>query len=401
MRKLTTILSICASLVLAVSCANSLDADASQSGAVNPAQTLQPETGDGSTGNLKTVADFINYYAGVYYSPGLHYYKHDNSTDTGFKVDYKFRDGKIYTYNQHNMGTELIVEPVEAVLPSQRKLQLRHKDKGEVLVFNMTEDGLETYVSYILEKVSDEVLIQNEGVGGFIEELAPYKGTYNSIAQDNKIENYIAIDEKGNVYFHDANVTVTGGRVGITEGEGLTILESYQGTMRKIILKFDESVYRRYSIDGEHRDETYIGICERTTDFIEDRFTDAIFATDDFKELEGLYEGTKEYTPTKVQGYSMRLNEPADDGYGSIIAEGAVCFTGNVGNYLAARDNVMHISVLKGNQLHILGKYKSVFTFSDDWQTATYDGQTLKLKSGEIKNTTAAARQVKRINRRF
>ena len=401
MKKLMIILSICASLVLSISCANSLDADASQSGAVNPAQTLQPETGDGSTGNLKTVADFINYYAGVYYSPGLHYYKHDNSTDTGFKVDYKFRDGKIYTYNQHNMGTELIVEPVEAVLPSQRKLQLRHKDKGEVLVFNMTEEGLETYVSYILEKVSDEVLIQNEGVGGFIEELAPYKGTYNSIAEDNKIDNYIAIDEKGNVFFHDANVTVTGGRVGITEGEGLTILESYQGTMRKIILKFDEGVYRRYSIDGEHRDETYIGICERTADFIEDRFTDAIFATDDFKELEGLYEGTKEYTPTKVQGYSMRLNEPADDGYGSIIAEGAVCFTGNVGNYLAARDNVMHISVLKGNQLHILGKYKSVFTFSDDWQTATYDGQTLKLKSGEIKNTTAAARQVKRINRKF
>ena len=398
MRKLTTILSICA-MIFAVSCADGLDANASQNGGVNPAETLKPGE-NGATGNLKTVADFINHYAGVYYSQGLHYYKHDNSTDTGYKVDYKFRNGQIYTFNQHNEAFELIVEPVEAVLPSQKKAQLRHKEKGEVLVLNMTDEGLETYVSYILEKVSDDVLIQNEGVGGFIEELAQYKGTYNSIAADNKIENYIAIDGEGNVYFHDANVTVAGGRVGVTDEE-LTILESYQNTMRKIIFKFNEGVYRRFSIDGENRDETYIGICEKTTDFIEDRFTDAIFATDDFKYLEGLYEGTPNYTPTKAQGYSMRLNEPMDDGIGRPVGEGAICFTGNFGNNFAGIDNVMHISILKGNQLHVMGKYNVVFTFSDDWKTATYDGNILKLRSGEIKNATATARQVKRINRKF
>ena len=396
MKKLTIILSICASLVLAISCSSGLDADESRNGGINKADLI-PE---GESKGMVAAAAFVNKYAGVYYSQGKHLYHHDNSEAVGYKVDYKFRNGQIYTYNHHNEAVEILVEPIEAVLPSQRKLQLRHKEKGEVLVLNMTEEGLESYVSYILEKVSDEVLIQNEGVGGFIEELAPYKGTYNSLAQDNKIENYIAIDGEGNIFFHDANVTYTGGRVGVT-GNELTILESHNNTMRKIIFKFDQGVYRRYAIDGDNRDETYIGICEVTKDFIEDRFDDAIYQTDDAKYLEGLYEGTPNFTPTKVQGYSMRLNEPMDDGIGRPVGEGAICFTGNFGNNFAAIDNVMHISILKGNQLHVMGKYNVVFTFSDDWQTATYEGQTLKLKYGKLKNMATAARQVKRINRKL
>ena len=249
--------------------------------------------------------------------------------------------------------------------------------------------GLESYFSYILERVSDDVLIKDGGVGGYDESLIKYKGTYNSLAQDNKIENYIAIDEDGAVYFHDVNVTYEGGRVGFTESNELVILEGYKNTIRKIIFKFDQGVYRRFAIDGDNRDETYIGICEKTTDFIEDRFADAIFSTDDFKYLEGLYEGTPNYTPTKARGYSMRLNEPMDDGIGRPVGEGAICFTGNFGNNFAGIDNIMHISILKGNQLHVMGKYNVVFTFSDDWKTATYNGQTLKLRRGEIKNATA------------
>ena len=397
MKKLITILlSVCA-MIFAVSCANGLDADASRSGTDYPAKTIKDGEGERS---LTSVTEFINHYAGVYYSQGLHYYKHDNSTDTGYKVDYKFRDGKIFTYNQHNEGTQLVIEPVEAVLASQKKLQLRHKDKGEVLVFNMTDDGLETYVSYILEKVSDDVLIQNAGVGGFIEELAPYKGTYNSLAADNKIENYIAIDGEGNIFFHDSAVTYDGGRVTITDG-ALTILESYQNSMRKIIFKFDEGVYRRFAIDGprEGVDETYIGICEVSKDFIEDKFDDAIFSTDDFKYLEGLYEGTPNYTPTKAQGYSMRLNEPEDDGIGRVVAQGAICFTGTYNGHFAGIDNVMHITVLKGNTLHVMGKYNAAFEFSPDWKTATYNGQTLTLRSGSIKATAAPAER--RANRRI
>ena len=399
MKKFTIILSICASLVLAISCSNRLDTDTSQSAVGNPADLITTN-GSGASSSLTAVTDFINQYAGVYYSQGTHLYHHDNSETYGYKVDYKFRNGQIYTFNHHNQSIELIVEPVEAVLPSDKKLQLRHEENGEVLVLNMTEEGLESYVSYILEKVSDEVLIQNEGVGGYDKSLIKYKGTYNSLAQDNKIENYIAIDGEGKIYFHDANVTIDSGRVGLSEKE-LTILESHQNSMRKIIFKFDQGVYRRYGIDGDNRDETYIGICEVTKDFIEDRFADAIFNTDDFKYLEGLYEGTPNYTPTKAQGYSMRLNEPMDDGIGSIVGEGAICFTGDFGNHFAGIDNVMHISILKGNQLHVMGRYNVVFTFSDDWKTATFGVNTLKLRSGEIKNTTVATRQVKRINRKF
>ena len=393
MKKLVILLLIFC--VMVVGCKKKLATDASQSGTFNPAETILE--GEGDKG-LNSVIEFINEYAGVYYSKGLHYYKHDNSTDTGYKVDYKFRDGKIFTYNQHNEGTQINVEPVEAVLASQRKIQLRHKDKGEVLVLNMAEDGLETYVSYILEKVSDDVLIQNNGIGGFVKGLAQYKGTYNSIAEDNKIENYIAIDGEGNIFFHDAGVTVEGGRAGITENE-LTILESYQNTMRKIIFKFNEGVYRRFSIDGQHRDETYIGICEVTKNFIEDVFDDAIYQTEDFKYLEGLYEGTTDYTPTKAQGYSMRLNEPEDDGIGRVVAQGAICFTGNYGNHFAGIDNVIHITVLKGNTLHIMGKYNVAFEFSPDWKTATYNGQTLRLVSGAVKATAAPAER--RANRRI
>ena len=396
MKKLAILLLIFC--VVVAGCKKKLATDASQSGVVIPSDLVD----DGPKGpSITTVTEFINEYAGVYYSKGLHYYKHDNSTDTGYKVDYKFRDGKIFTYNQHNEGMQINIEPVEAVLASEKKIQLRHKDKGEVLVLNMTDDGLESYVSYILEKVSDDVLIQNSGIGGNIPELAQYKGTYNSLAADNKIENYIAIDGEGNIFFHDTSVTIDGGRASITEGGELTVLESYDGSMRKIIFKFDQGVYRRFAIDGprEGVDETYIGICEMSKDFIEDVFDDAFFSTDDSKILEGLYEGTTDFTPTKAEGYSMRLNEPEDDGIGRVVAQGAVCFTGTYGGHFAGYDNVIHISVLKGNTLHVMGRYNAAFEFSPDWKTATYNGQTLKLRNGSIKATAAPAER--RANRRI
>ena len=390
MKKLAILLLIFC--VVVAGCKKKLGTDASQSSTVNPSDLVDSDP-KGQGPNITTVTEFINEYAGVYYSKGLHYYKHDNSTDTGYKVDYKFRDGKILTYNQHNEGTQINIEPVEAVLESAKKIQLRHKDKGEVLVLNMTDEGLESYVSYILEKVSDDVLIQNSGIGGNIPELAEYKGTYNSLAADNKIENYIAIDGEGNIFFHDAAITIDGGRASITEGGELTVLESYDSSMRKIIFKFDQGVYRRFAIDGprEGVDETYIGICEVSKNFIEDIFDDAFFSTDDSKILEGLYEGTTDFTPTKAEGYSMRLNEPEDDGIGRVVAQGAVCFTGTYNGYFAGYDNVIHISVLKGNTLHVMGRYNAAFEFSPDWQTATYNGQTLKLRSGSIKATAAPA----------
>ena len=390
MKKLATILSVCA-MVFAVSCANGLDADASRSGDGNSAAVIPGPS------PITTVTAFINQYAGVYYSKGKHSYRTWEDND-GYKIDYKFKDGKVYVPNVHNQITELIVEPVHAVLPSAKKLQLSNYQKGEITVLNMTDTGLESYVSYILEKVSDDVLVNNESLG-YIEELAPYKGTYNSVAQDNKIENYIAIDGEGKIYFHDANVTEENGRVGITEGEGLTIIESYQNTMRKVIFKFDEGVYRRYSIDGEHRDETYIGICEVTTDFIEDRFADAKYQTADYKEEDfGRWDnevpGGQQY-PRKITGVDIRLNEANDD-IGHDVSEGAVAISGNnIGDNvgLSTGNMVGHVSILKGNTLHVMGRFNADFVFSDDWKTATYNGQTLNLVSGEVKGGTTTARK--------
>ena len=398
-KSILLILSVCA-MIFAVSCASGLDADASRSGtSSNPAGTI---TGEG-TGSLTAVAAFVNKYAGVYYSQGQHSYRtwDDNN---GYKIDYKFKDGKVYVPNMHNQIIELIVHPVEAVLPSENKLQLRNKENGEVLVLNMTDEGLESYVSYILEKVSDDVLIENAGVGGFIEELAPYKGTYNSMAADNKIENYIAIDGEGNIFFHDASVTLDGGRVTVTDGE-LTILESYQNSMRKIIFKFDEGVYRRYSIDGENRDESYIGICEVSKNFVEDVFDDAKYQTADYKEEDfktwvGAVPGGQQY-PTKITGVDIKLNEK-NDGVGHEVSEGAVAVSGNnIGENkgLSVGNMVGHVTVLKGNILHIMGRYNASFEFSPDWQTATYNGQTLTLVSGSVKAGAAPAER--RANRRI
>ena len=401
MKKLAILLLIFC--VVVAGCKKKLATDASQSGSANPSDLIDKPT---NGPNITTVTEFINHYAGVYYSQGQHSYRtwDDNN---GYKIDYKFKDGKVYVPNIHNQVTELIVHPVEAVLASEKKIQLRYAEKGEVLVLNMTDDGLESYVSYILEKVSDDVLIQNSGIGGSVAELAQYKGTYNSLAEDNKIENYIAIDEEGNIFFHDAAITIDGGRASITEGGELTILESYDSSMRKIIFKFDQGVYRRFAIDGprEGVDETYIGICEGTKNFIEDVFNDAVYQTADYKEEDfqtwhNEVPGGQQY-PTKITGVNIKLNEKNDD-IGHDVSEGAVAVSGNdIGENkgLSTGNMVGHVSVLKGNTLHIMGRFNAAFEFSPDWKTATYNGQTLTLVSGSVKAGAAPAER--RANRRI
>ena len=366
---------------MVVSCKKKLAPNASQSG--NPADVIPGPS------SITTVTEFVNEYAGVYYSEGTysHWEWGEGYTGTGLKVDYKFKDGKVYVPNMHNQTADLIIEPVQAVLASAKKLQLSNYQSGEITVLNMTDEGLESYVSYILEKVSDDVLIKNSGTGANIPELAAYKGTYNSVAKDNKIENYIAIDGEGNIFFHDANVTVEGGRASITEAKELTILESHANAVRKIIFKFDQGVYRRFAIDGDNRDETYIGICEKTTDFIEDVFANATYRTSDFK-TEG-HDTAWGFYPDKVTGLSLKLNEDNDD-VGHMVSEGAVAISGQFGDHLARGAMVGHVSVLKGNELHVMGRYNAVFAFSDDWKTATYNGQTLSLVSGEVKAPATA-----------
>ena len=385
MKKLTILLLIFC--VMVVSCKKKLATDASQSGAGNPADLISKEE---ATSGIAAVTAFVNKYAGVYYSQGEHYTRVWGNS-YGYKVDYKLKDGKVYRLNPHNQAIDMVVTPVEAVSPTSSKLQLSNYTDGEILVLNMTDTGLESYVSYILEKVSDDVLIENSGTGAKIEGLAAYKGTYNSVAKDNKIENYIAIDGEGNIFFHDAKVTVEGERASITDGGELTILESHANTVRKIIFKFDQGVYRRYAIDGDNRDETYIGICEVSKDFIEDRFNDAKYQTADYKEDGYVMRGSEKY-PTKITGIDIKLNEANDD-YGHDVSEGAVAMSGlDIGDNkgLSTGNMVGHISVLKGNTLHVMGRFNAEFVFSDDWKTATYNGQTLHLVSGEVKAGTTA-----------
>ena len=179
--------------------------------------------------------------------------------------------------------------------------------------------------------------------------------------------------------------------------------------MRKIIFKFDQGVDRRFAIDGprENVDETYIGICQVSTDFIEDRFADALYQTEDHW-VRGVGEGIY-FSPTEIGGITIKLNEPTkkDGGIEHVTLEGAVCIGGEIGDRWTQRkdtakyDQVGHVSVLIGNQLHVMGRYNAIFTFSDDWKTATYEGKTLNLKRGEVKNVAPAERKIKRITKKF
>ena len=374
MKKLTLlILSVC--IVFAVSCSNGLDANASTSqsgvsGTDNPADLIPPDEG---TGSMTAVASFINKYKGVYYE---YVDGNDNGTTRPYGVvRYKFRDGQIHIIDGWNKATDITAYPVQAILPSQNKLQLSNYQKGEILVLNMSDKGLESYVSYILEKVSDDVLIKNNGIGGYVEEFAQYKGTYNSVAEDNKIENYIAIDEEGNIFFHDEKVTVASGRVKFTEGEGLTIAESYKDAYRNIIFKFDQGVYRRYSIDGGNRDLTYIGVCEVTKDFIEDLpFGFSTYVSG--RTIPDKY-------PNPAREF-FTFNQP-EGTFGFVNATGSVWFTAKVYSEGAGReiysgrgDLAANVIVLKGKDLILMGPYwNAKLTFNDDYTKLTH-----KLKDG-------------------
>ena len=118
MKKLAILLLIFC--VVVAGCKKKLATDASQSGSANPSDLIDKPT---NGPNITTVTEFINHYAGVYYSQGQHSYRtwDDNN---GYKIDYKFKDGKVYVPNIHNQVTELIVHPVEAVLASEKKIQL-------------------------------------------------------------------------------------------------------------------------------------------------------------------------------------------------------------------------------------------------------------------------------------
>ncbi|WP_432632480.1 hypothetical protein [Brachyspira sp.] len=234
---LITLLSLV--FVFAVSCSSDLGPDASQS---NDDDLINnPDA---------TIAAFVNDHAGVYYEAA------------GY-ADYKLRNGKVR--NIH--GAEVAVEKTSR---AEGKLQIRNANEGTVEVLKFDGKGYTSYTSYVLEKSSSDVSeeLKAKPVGGHDPALAQYAGTYKDV--NRSIENFIAIDGSGYIYFYDTNVTVANKRVGIT-GNELTILETQNNEtiLRKLIFKFDQGVYREYNVNGSHIEVTGERFT-RTRDFVED-----------------------------------------------------------------------------------------------------------------------------------
>lgn len=366
MKKLITLF-LAVALTVAVSCSNEkLDPNLSQSQS-SGADLITTNGGNGSTGgngsgggvstNPGDIAAFINKYAGVYYTPDV------------VKVYYKLREGKIWgAVDDFNGASDLLEVPAQAVMPSAQKLQISNYAKGTIEVLNFKDDGLDSYVNFILEKVSDEA--QSNGMKhiGIAGKLISYAGTYKSVYD--KIDQFVAIDREGNVYFHE---TVDKGKLfQSVDGKQLMIIDK-DGVRNTMI--FEQGVYRKFSLNTIEDVDTTAIVCEVTKDFIENIPVNksSTYATADFKAAPRW----KGDIP-QVTGFDITINEPKK-------MDGSVCISGAYGNRYkkgtkASSDMVAHVTILKGKTLHIMGRYDCTMTFSDDWKTLTYEGNTLNLK---------------------
>ena len=252
MKKLVKIfLSICA-LVFAVSCSSGFEPEVSSSqngssaggnSVVSGPDDLISINESGATTRESELKAFIKkYWRNTYYDDINEYPRNIQYVLTEpFNLAYCIGTSK----SEEDRQVSWFIPQV--VLSSADKLQISNYARGEVRVLNFRKDGLDSYISYIIKKVSDEVLIKNKGIGGRIPALAQYKGTYSSIAQDNKVENYIAIDENGSIYFHNANISILNGNAEIKGGR----LYIWENSNRKIVFKFEQGVYRRYGADAK------------------------------------------------------------------------------------------------------------------------------------------------------
>ena len=234
---LITLLSLV--FIFAISCSSDLGPEASQS---NPEDLI----------NIVdvTIDAFVSDYEGVYYEAA------------GF-IDYKLRNGKVRDVHNREVA-------IEKVSREESKLQIRNESEGIVEVLKFDGKGYTSYTSYVLDKVSSEVVaeLKDKPVGGYIKEFSKYAGTYKDVNRG--IEHFIAIDSEGNIYFYDTNATSANKRVGIT-GNELTIVETQNNgsIFRKLIFKFDQGVYREFNLNGSHIEVTGERFT-RTRSFVED-----------------------------------------------------------------------------------------------------------------------------------
>ncbi len=315
---LITLLSLV--FVFAVSCSSDLGPDASQG---NPDDLINnPDA---------TIAAFVNDYSGVYYEAA------------GY-IDYKLRDGKVR--NIH--GAEVAVEKTSR---AEGKLQIRNAAEGTVEVLKFDGKGYTSYTSYVLKKVSDDVLIKNNGIGGYIKELIKYKGTYKDVNRN--IENFIAIDGEGYIYFYDADVTTEKKTAGLSDNE-LTIVENQGSVERKLIFKFDQGVYREYNLNGSHIEVTGERFT-RTRSFVEDlagtKYASAdgkvsvSFTSGGATVVWGLTTGTGDYPESVKVGNTVKI----------IKLKANITLNGDSATYKPSYGNAISLTKVPGT--HVVGDW--------------------------------------------
>ncbi len=293
---------------------------------------------------------FINRYAGLYYGDGM--------AEPGVKgkvVHYKLKDGKIWTINGYNQATDVLKHPTEAVILSDTGLLIDDYIKGTKEILSFTSKGLDAYINFLLDKVSDTADTNGMYKIGVAPEFGKFAGTYRS--QYEKKDKYISVTKDGTVYFHE----YTGARTFFpgNDGKQLLIFDS-KGVGNTML--FEGFIYRKFTYkNNKITNISYPIVCEVSKDFIED------------------INGGEHYIYTSDDGKnSMNINEPFGSS-GIVKMTGSVCIGGlRKDGRTPWSDMIAHITVLKGNTLHIMGGYNTTMTFSSDWSTLTYNGKVLK-----------------------
>lgn len=304
------------------------------------------------------LAAFINKYAGLYYGVGM--------AEAGIKgqvVHYKLKDGKIWEINGYNQATDILQHPTIAVILSDTQLLIDNYMKGTKEILHFNSKGLDAYINFLLDKVSDTPDTKGMYSIGVANGYGKYAGTYRS--QYEKKDKYLSITKDGTVYFHE-NLG-SGKLFPGNDGIQLLIIDS-KGVRNTMI--FNGSIYRKFTLKNNTiTNISYPIVCEVTKDFIEDinGGQHATYISDDGKN-------------------SMTINEPFGSS-GIVKMTGSVCIGGiRKDGRTPWSDMIAHITILKGKTLHIGGSYNTTMTFNNDWSTLTYNGKVLRRQDTKIED---------------
>lgn len=312
-------------LMLAIGCSNeNLDPNLSQVQEEGPKDAdLITTNGSGSSTDTVTIANFINKYSGLYYANN--------------NIKYKLKDGKVMNYYNKE------VTGVQAVMGN--KMQISNYSDGKIDVLNFSENGFTSYVSYILEKVSDTADIEGLKYLGQSSKMGNNVGTYKSVYD--KIDKFLAIASDGKIYYYE---DLGNGRVfQSADGKQLMIIDN-DGNRNTMI--FEQGVYRKYNFDPKDVDKTgewFKRNKELIDDLVKKNGVDTM-----------IYEG-KGYDGTRA---TIKLTS---SGYIELVSTGnAIPIIGS-----AAIWDVPEQTIVVGNTLRIM-RFGATLTLADDLSTLTY-----------------------------